>query len=65
MLIVSFKITPESYYMLFVQTKMFSIRIVYEHLGSLRLHAYFSQTKLKNLCENNKNICTIWRIVNK
>ena len=34
------------YYMLFVRTKIFGIRIVYERSGGLRLHAHFSRTKL-------------------
>ena len=52
------------YYMLFVRTKMFGIRIAYERWGGLRLHAHFSRIKLKNLRENDKNICMIWRVIN-
>ena len=39
--------------MLFVRTKIFGIRIVYERSEGLRLHAHFSRTKLKNLREND------------
>ena len=50
--------------MLFVRTKIFGIRIVYERLGGSRLHEHFSRTKLKNLCENDKNIRMILRMIN-
>ena len=50
--------------MLFIRTKMFGIRIVYERSGDLRSHAHCSRTKLKNLRESEKNIRMIWHMVN-
>ena len=49
--------------MLFVRTKIFGIRIVYERSHNLVLHARFSRTRTRNIREKRKNVREIIQTV--